>query len=127
MSDVNVRRLAAIDMYGSKGAPRRATIILIEFAIGAGAITLFGLWLATLASGVPGWLLAIWIIGIGTNYVPLVTYAVALKGPGQLSSELSGVDTAREIRRYGLLQLWILIPFSLLLFTLADLRSTQSQ
>jgi hypothetical protein len=97
-----------------------------EFVTGAVVITMFGIWLATRASGGTGWLWAIWIIGIGINYAPLVAYAVALSRPGRLGSALSGVDTPRELRRYGVLQLWILVPFCLALFTMAGRRSKGS-
>ena len=123
---VDVRRLAAIDMFGSRGSPRRAKAILIEFVTGAAVITVFGVWLATRASGAIGWLLAVWIIGIGINYVPVAVHAVGLSRAGRLSAELSGVDTFRELRRYGVLQLWILVPFSLVVFSLAGRRSTGS-
>jgi hypothetical protein len=58
------------------------------------------------------------MIGIGINYVPLAAYAVALGGPDRLTAELSRVETARETRRYGVLQLWILVPFALLVLAL---------
>jgi hypothetical protein len=119
MGRVDVRRLAAIDMYGARGSRRRAQVIRIEFVTGALAITAFGCWLATRASGPAGWLLAIWILGIGINYVPLAAWAHALRAPAELRVELSGVDTARELRRYGVRQLWILVPFSFVAFAVA--------
>lgn len=123
---MNVRRLAAIDMYGSRGAPRRARIIFIEFVSAAVGITLLGLWLVGRASGLEGWLVAVWIVGAGFNYVVLTVHAMALRGPGELSEELAGVDRVREIRRYGVLQLWVLVPFSLGLWSLVGLLSTPS-
>src|SRR5262245_41227809 len=46
---VNVRRLAAIDMYGATGSARRRRIILAEFAVGViGAV---GIGLGVLAHG----------------------------------------------------------------------------
>lgn len=47
--DVDVRRLAAIDMYGSRGAPRSRKVIRVEFVAGAVVIRIFGVWLATRA------------------------------------------------------------------------------
>jgi hypothetical protein len=57
--------------------------------------------------------LGIYLIGIGLNYAPPAAYAVALSRPGALDAELAGVDTGRELRRYGVLQLWIFVPLSL--------------
>ena len=51
----------------------------------------------------------------GLNYVPLALHAVALSRPGALDRELAGVDTGQEIRRYGVLQVWILVPLALVL------------
>jgi hypothetical protein len=33
---------------------------------------------------------------------------------------LAGVDTNRELRRYGVLQLWIFVPLALVAFALRD-------
>ena len=43
MSAVDVRRLAAIDMYGTRGTTRRRRIILTEFIAGAIVMIGFGL------------------------------------------------------------------------------------
>ena len=50
MPGVDVRRLAAIDMYGTQGNRRRRRIILAEFTAGLAAMVAFGIWLATAAS-----------------------------------------------------------------------------
>ncbi len=121
--EVDVRRLAAIDMFGTRGSPHRTTVILLEFASGAVAITGFGLWLATRASGPLGWILALAMIGVGTNYAPLAVHAATLRRPGRLTAELSGADTASELRRHAVLQLWILVPFSLVIFASRRRRS----
>jgi hypothetical protein len=110
---MNVRRLAAIDMHGARGATRRRRIILAEFAAGVVVAVAFGIWLAAYASSLGGHLFGIWMIGAGLNYAPLAAYAIALSRPGALSAELAGVDTGRELRRYSVLQLWILVPLSL--------------
>ena len=113
MSCVDVRRLAAIDMYGGQGTIRRRRIILIEFIAGAIVMVGFGLWLAVVPGTTFDRALGVYVILAGVNYVPLALYAVALSRPGALAAELSGVDTGREIRRYGLLQFWIFVPLSL--------------
>jgi len=113
MAGVNVRRLAAIDMYGTRGTPRRRQIILAEFVAGVIASVVFGVWLVAYAAGPGGRMFGIWVIGAGLNYAPLSAYAIALSRPGALTAELADVDTGRELRRYSILQLWILVPLSL--------------
>ena len=113
MAGVNVRRLAAIDMYGARGTMRRRRIILAEFVAGAVVSVAFGIWLTSNASGLGGRVLGIWVIGAGLNYAPLAAYAIALSRSGALNAELAGVDTSQELRRYSVLQLWIFVPLSL--------------
>jgi hypothetical protein len=100
-------------MYGTRGTLRRRRIILVEFAVGAVALVAFGAWLLVSSSGPGGRALGLWAIGAGLNYAPLAGHAIALSRPGALDAELSGVDTGRELRRYGVLQLWILVPLAL--------------
>ncbi|MBF6599453.1 MAG: hypothetical protein IVW36_02955 [Dehalococcoidia bacterium] len=118
MSLVNVRRLAAIDMYGASGSARRRRIILAEFIIGVIGMVGLGLWALTQASGLTTRMFGLWLVGAGLNYAPLAVYAVVLSRPGALESELAGVDPSAGLRRYGLLSLWILVPLSLIAFAL---------
>jgi hypothetical protein len=115
---MNVKRLAAIDMYGTRGTLRRRRIILAEFTAGVVATVALGTWLTTSASSLGTRLFGIWILGAGLNYTPLAAYAIALSRPGALVTELAGVDTGGELRRYSLLQFWIVVPLSLVIFTL---------
>lgn len=111
---MNVKRLAAIDMHGASGTSRRRRIILAEFTAGLAALLALGTWVAVDALGVGTRVFGIWLIGAGLNYAVLAGYAIALSRPGALSAELAGVDTARELRRYTVFQLWILVPLSLI-------------
>jgi hypothetical protein len=120
MRIVNVRRLAAIDMFGTRGTTRRRRIILAEFVVGAIAATAFGVWLLAVSSGSGSRVVAFWMLGAGLNYVPLAVHAIRLSRPGALDTELDGVDTGRELRRYGVLQLWIFIPLALVVFAIRD-------
>lgn len=91
MTRRDVRRLAAIDMHGMAGSPRRAKIIRAEFYVGAfGCAFLGGM---SLIIG-EGWakILGLWRIGIAVNYVALVWVAISLSGPGALEAELAGSD-----------------------------------
>jgi hypothetical protein len=123
MAGVEVRRLAAIDMYGSRGTDLRRRIVLAEFAAGAVGSVAFGGWLLAAASGPGGRILAIWIIGTGLNYAPLAACAIALSRPGALDAELAGVDTGRELRRYSVLQLWIFVPLAIVVLALVRRRA----
>ena len=117
MSGVNVKRLAALDMYGATGTTRRRRIVLAEFIAAVAATMALGIWLVTGASGLGARIFGIWLIGVGLNYAPLAAYAISLSRPGALDAELVGVDTGRELRRYTVLQLWILVPLSLIVMT----------
>jgi len=108
---LNVRRLAAIDMWGTKGSRKRRGIIRVEFWLGAlGCILLGGVTLAT----TNGWglVLGAWLVGVGINYIPLVVSAESLSKPGALERELEGADIGNELRRAGTRQVWIAVPLA---------------
>jgi len=110
---VTVRRLAAIDMYGLRGSARRRRIVVAEFVAGALLLTGFGIWLLTRASSAGAVVFGGWMTGVGLNYVPLACHALWLNGRGRLEAELAGVDVGRELRRYSVWQLWILVPLAI--------------
>lgn len=111
---MDVRRLAAIDMYGTRGTLRRRRIILTEFIAALTAAMALGIWIETTASSLGARILGIWLIGAGLNYAPLAAHAIVLSRPGALDAELADVDTHQELRRYSILQLWIFVPLSLI-------------
>jgi hypothetical protein len=115
--DMNVRRLAAIDMHGINGTRFRRRLILAEFVIGVVVLVPVGVWQAVSATGAGGRSFALWLIGIGLNYVPLSAYAIGMTRAGALAEELAGVDPATELRRYTVLQLWVLVPLSLVVLS----------
>ncbi|MEH1167338.1 hypothetical protein V6V47_18325 [Micromonospora sp. CPCC 205539] len=117
---MDVRRLAAIDMYGARGTIRRRRIILAEFLVGVVFMVTLGVWLLASSSGVGGRAFGLWFVGVGLNYAPLSAYAIALTRAGALDAELAGVDTTRELRRYTILQLWVFVPLSLVVFAIRD-------
>jgi hypothetical protein len=117
---MNVRRLAAIDMWGTKGTVRRRRIILAEFIVGVIGALILGGWAYTATSDTTGEVLGLWLIGVGLDYIPLTAYALRLSGSGVLERELDGVDTDRELRRYGVWQFWIFLPLSLVVVTARD-------
>ncbi|HZP72446.1 MAG TPA: hypothetical protein VFA97_03610 [Gaiellaceae bacterium] len=64
----------------------------------------------------------VWLVGAGSNYVPLAVDALRLSRPGALEEELAAVDMRRETRRAGLHQLWIAVPFAIVVFAVAERR-----
>ena len=86
-----------------------------------------GVWILSQSGGTSGRLLGLWLIGAGLNYAPLAVYAIALSRPGALETELAGVDTEQELRRYGVLQLWILVPLSLVVLSACDALKSESR
>jgi hypothetical protein len=119
---MNVRRMAALDMWGSAGGRRRRLVIRWEFVVGVfGCFALGALVLASTSSSL--WLLiGVWLIGAGINYAPLAAYATTLSRPGALERELESIDTRRELRRAGVHQLWIAVPCSVALAALIQER-----
>jgi hypothetical protein len=115
MSDMDPRRLAAVDMYGTRGTLRRRRIILFEFVAGLSAAVAFGGWLISVGD-VGNAVVGVIIIAIGLNYAPLAVYAVSFSPAGALEAELSDVDVQRELRRYTVLQLWVFVPLALVVF-----------
>ena len=116
---IDVRRLAAIDMYGRHGSKRRRRLILAEFVLAAIDIPLLGLTLV-LAPSLPRVFLGAYLIGVGLNFVPLGLHAISLSRAGRLGTELAGVDVAAELRRYTAKHLFIGIPLLMLVFGVAQ-------
>ena len=118
---MNVRRLAAVDMHGLRGTRLRRRIILVEFVVGCPVILILGALFAVFSGGT-GRLSGLWLVGMGLNYVPLAYHAIRLSRPGALDAALVGVDVDRELRRYGLLQFWLLVPLSLVVVQVLNRR-----
>lgn len=121
-----MRRLAAIDMWGTKGSPLRRRLILVEFVIGA--VGGLGLGVVTLlnASTAIWTMIGIWLIGLGLNYVPLALHAISLSRSGELERELEGADTWSEIRFYTKAQFRILVPLWIAILALPQSGSSDS-
>ena len=119
---LDVRRLAAIDMYGSAGTPLRRRLIVAEFLAGAAGGVLIGLLVALRSTGV-GWrLLGVWVVGIGINYIALALHGLSLSRRGVLDAELAGVDVWPELRRYSYLQFWGVVPVLMAVLSVRQAR-----
>ncbi len=87
----DLRRLAARDLYGTRGSQRRRRAVRAEFFAGAAGCTALGI--LALAHGGGGWILVgVWLVGAGANYVPLALEAQRLSRPGALDAELPKPD-----------------------------------
>ena len=117
----DIRRVAAVDMYGSSGAAGRRSIVRTEFIVGAVAYVTLGL-LALLLSRGWGLLLGAWLLTVGMNYVPLAISARSLSRPGALEAELVGIDLPREAGRARIAHFWILVPLAPLMTAIRDGR-----
>lgn len=109
-AQLNVRRLAALDMHGARGTLRRRRVILAEFALGTIGSLMLGVWALTWDE-VSGVVLGIWLLGLAANYLPLTAHVLALWQPDVLEAELAGADLGAELRRYTRAQIWVLVPF----------------
>lgn len=125
---LNVRKLAAVDM-----ALHGKRFILTEFALGVVACLLLGG--LSLAQGIRGldrgisWqlLLGLALLWIGLNYVPLLVHAVDLARRGTAREEAANDLAQRElIRKYSLQQLWLLVPFAVVILALLQRPSANA-
>ena len=118
----NVRRLAALDMYGSNGARLRRAVIRAEywfgvigcFALGALAVALFDGWAV---------LFGVWLLTIGLNYVPLALFGELYSKPGSLDAYLHREPIGREWKSLNATQFWIFVPFVMVVLAVVQLRA----
>ncbi|HEY1274361.1 MAG TPA: hypothetical protein VGF25_05605 [Thermoleophilaceae bacterium] len=123
MTRLDIRRLAAVDMYGTRGTTLRRRVIVAEFVLGAIVGTALGVLVAVTSSTLGGRLFGAWIAGACLNYVPLALHAVSLLGPGRLDAELAGVDIRAELRHYTKAQVWVAVPVLFLVLAPLQRRS----
>jgi hypothetical protein len=117
---LDVRRLAAVDMYGTRGTRRRRRIIAAEFVLGVVGCLVVGVLICLHSHSLMSTVVGTWVMGVGLNYIPLAIHAVRLLPENRLRTELEGVDVLPELRRYGLKQLWLVIPGLLVILDLAQ-------
>ena len=108
---LNVRKLVALDMafIGTR-------VIVAEYPAGVvlpALLAVLSLRQGNLLFGLP-------LLWIAVNYVPLFLHSVDLARKGTARQEVGGVLD----RSYSWRQLWILVPFAVVLFALSQ-RSTR--
>jgi hypothetical protein len=122
---LDVRRLAAIDMWGSAGVGWRRWVILAEFLFGV--VVCGALGVASLSwGGDAQTVVGCWLIGLSANYLPLSVHALTLVRPGALEAEIRDVDVPGELRHYTTAQLWVLVPMVLVVLAVQQWRRTSS-
>ena len=122
MESLDVRRLAAVDMHGLAGTPRRRRLIRAEFIAGALGGLGLGVWVAAAADSTFSRVFGAWIAGVGVSYAALAWQAESLSRPGALDAELAGADLPRELRRYTYLQVWLVVPMLLAILAIRQAR-----
>ena len=118
---LDVRRLAALDMHGTRGSRRRRRVILCEFALGTVGGAALGAWALTWGGAI-GVILGVWLLGLAANYLPLTVHVLALWRQPALDAELAGVDLRTGLRCYTRAQVWVLVPFWVAGLALAQAR-----
>lgn len=121
MPDLDLRRLAAVDMYGSAGSPVRRRVILVEFVAGLVGCVALGVWAARGGGPVRAGFGA-YLALVGLNYAPLALHAVRLSRRGALDRELAGVDIPAALRHYTPRQFWLAVPVLPLVLALRQAR-----
>ena len=99
-------------MWGTRGSRRRRALIRAEFVVGALGCLALGV-IALASAGSAFWFaVGVWLVGAGANYVPLALYAQSLSAAGRLEAEIGDGDVREELRRAGVQQFWIAVPFA---------------
>jgi hypothetical protein len=111
---INIRKLVALDitLHGSR-------FILFEFGVGTPAIILIG---SSIMLMDRLFILGLYLLLTGINYVPLLLYAIVISRKGSAKSEVEyGLAHDKHyVRKYSLQQVIIFIPLSVLLIAVAQ-------
>jgi len=109
---MNVRKLAALDI-----AFHGARLIFVEFGACVLLLPLFGVFVISRSL-----LLGVYMMFLGLNYLPLLTYAVIINqkksARKEVALELSDPEQYR--RKYGVQQLLLLVPLALPILSVAQ-------
>ena len=116
---ISVRKLVSLDisLHGPK-------FILVEFGVGTPAIIAFGLFLMFVTGP---FLLGVYLLLTGCNYVPLLIYAIIAVRRGTAKDDVKD-DLAADphfVRKYSIQQLLIFIPLAIVVLGIGQ-RLTNS-
>ena len=117
---IDLRKLAAIEILflGSK-------LILAEYACGVLLSIALGLFVVFRSRSPLQFLLGVYLICLGINYVPMFIYAVALRNKRNAGMEIADEldDTRRAMSRYRVQSLILLVPLSAPILAWVNKRS----
>lgn len=112
---ISMRKLAAVDM-----ALHGARVIIVEFMLGVLFPLLLAYYSLRSSRSVLEVLLALWLVGVAANYVPLLIYAVVISRNGTVEQE--GRPEVAQIGRYNRQQFILLVPFFAAILALVQER-----
>jgi len=114
---ISVRELVKLDLalHGKK-------FILIEFGVAAPALLAAGLFILFRGNAQLG----LYLFLLGLNYIPLFLYGVKLGRQVVRGIDRNQPDVSRMLRKFGIMQFLILIPFSILILSVMR-RSTDEE
>ncbi len=125
---INVRKLAAIDLYflGPK-------IILAEFGLGVPVMLALGI--LSLRVGLfrthAAWQIAlgIYLLLLGINYIPMLWCAIDIARRGTAAAELGDEleDNGAAARKYRRQSLWLLVPLAVQVAWIFQRRRTSDR
>jgi hypothetical protein len=104
---INLRKLAAIDLaFGCK-------VIIAEFAAGALLCGALGILVLVQRDSFTQLVLGVYLIGLSTNYVPMLIYAIGITRNKSTRAELGQelTDEPRVMAKYRRQSLLLLVPF----------------
>jgi hypothetical protein len=98
---------------------------MIEFGAGTPAILAIGGFLA--ATGQP--VLRVYLLFTGINYIPLLVYAILIVRARTANSEVVGAlsQDRHYVRKYSTHQLFIFLPFAVILLAVAEELTKSNQ
>ena len=117
---IDIRKLAALDL-----AFLGPVFIISEFTVGVVGPLALGAFIAVRARSVGQYVMALYFITLGVNYVPLLVYVLLLRqrstARAEIASEL-GVNQRRTLGRYRRGSLLLLIPLVVPVLALVQAR-----
>lgn len=122
---IEIRKLAALDVafLGSK-------VIIGEFLLGVLGPVALGVFIASRAHTPFQWVLAIYFLALGLNYIPLVILAVGVTRRGDARSLVAdefGRDKRQTMRNYRRGSLMLLLPLVVPVIALMQRRPRRSE
>jgi len=118
---VNVRRLAAVDLWGL--GPK---VVIPEFALAALGAPVLGVLTIVRSTSFSGAAFGIALIGLGVNYVPLLIHSVDLVRRSLVHATIADEASDRHalFAKYRKQSLWLLLPFVVAIAAAWQMRRT---